>query len=113
MTSQQQGRDAACYFATRVSRLGATQNTIPNMRVVRTILFHLLSTFRGWFLFVCRLLSGVSLLGLFLAPFVGIDSVWARVALLVSAVGFTALSWYYDVLMLKLKPDNVDLTLLQ
>lgn len=29
------------------------------------------------------------------------------------AVGFGALAWYYDVLLLKLKPDDLDMALSQ
>jgi len=36
-----------------------------------------------------------------------------KLTFLVFAVGFGALAWYYDMLILKLKPDNVDLVLFQ
>ncbi|MBB2918351.1 hypothetical protein [Cupriavidus alkaliphilus] len=84
------------------------------MRAIKTILFHLLRTFRGLFLLACKLLSGVFLLGFGIALFSGDRlGLGSKISLLALAVGFGALAWYYDMLMLKLKPDNVELTLFQ
>ncbi len=84
------------------------------MRALKTILFHLLRTFRGLFLLGCKLLSGLSLLGFIFTLFGG-DRVGLglKVTLLAFSVGFGALAWYYDMLILKFKPDNVELTLFQ
>lgn len=84
------------------------------MRALKTILFHLLRTFRGLFLLACKLLSGVFLLG-FGMLLLGGDrfGLGSKISMLALAVGFGALAWYYDMLILKLKPDNVELTLFQ
>jgi len=84
------------------------------MRAIKTLFFHLLRTFRGLFLLVCKLLSGLFLLGFIVTLFAGDRiTIGNQILILVFAVGFGALAWYYDMLILKLKPDNVDLTLYQ
>ncbi|PLP97912.1 hypothetical protein CYJ10_24225 [Cupriavidus pauculus] len=84
------------------------------MRAIKAVLFHLLMTFRGLFLTACQLLSGLFLLFFIVTLFLGSSfDVWTQMSVLAVAVGFGALGWYYDVLLLKLKPDNVDLTLFQ
>ncbi|MCA7083373.1 hypothetical protein K7G19_07140 [Cupriavidus sp. DB3] len=84
------------------------------MRAIKTVLFHLLRTFRGLFLFGCKLLSGLFLLGFIVTLFAG-DRIGLgqKLTILAFSVGFGALAWYYDMLILRLKPDNVELTLFQ
>lgn len=84
------------------------------MRAIKTILFHILRTFRGLFLLGSKLLSGICLLAFGMTLFAGDRAtIGMKLTTLVFAVGFGALAWYYDMLILKLKPDNVDLTLFQ
>ncbi|MFP3709735.1 hypothetical protein SB783_37610 [Paraburkholderia sp. SIMBA_009] len=83
------------------------------MRVLMTVLFHILYTLRGLFRIVCRLLSGLFLFG-FLGTLVfgGGRVGWSpKLTMLAFGVGFGALAWYYDVLLLKLAPENVNLVL--
>ncbi|MDF3933757.1 hypothetical protein [Pseudomonas citronellolis] len=86
------------------------------MRVIKTVLFHLLYTFRGLVLLICKLLSGLFLFG-FLFGLFGVFSregmVGMTLTTLAFCVGFGALAFYYDVLLLKLKPEGIDLTLIQ
>jgi hypothetical protein len=93
-----------------------TFNKTIKMRALKTILFHLLRTFRGIVLLGCKILSGVFLIGFILMLLIGSGHQGAfgmKLTFLVFAVGFGALAWYYDMLILKLKPDNVDLVLFQ
>lgn len=83
------------------------------MRALKTVLFHLLYTFRGLFRLACRLLGGIFLLFFGASLFVEQIHLGQSLFFLALAVGFGALAWYYDVLLLKLKPENVDLVLLQ
>ena len=86
------------------------------MRALKTILFHLLRTFRGIVLLGCKVLSGLFLIGFILLLFIGAGhsgTFGMKITFPVFAVGFGALAWYYDMLMLKVKPDNVDLALFQ
>lgn len=83
------------------------------MRVLMTVLFHVLYTFRGLVRVVCKLLSGLFLFGFLGTLVFGTGKVgWSpKLTMFALGVGFGALSWYYDVLLFKLKPDNIDLVL--
>jgi hypothetical protein len=86
------------------------------LRQNQTILFHLLRTFRGIVLLGCKVLSGLFLIGFILLLFVGAGhpgTFGMKITFLVFVVGFGALAWYNDMLILKVKPDNGDLALFQ
>lgn len=83
------------------------------MRALKTVCFHLLNTFRGLFRLACKILGGLFIL-IFLVSFFADQLTFGQgVFALAMGVGFGALAWYYDVLLLKLKPENVDLILMQ
>lgn len=83
------------------------------MRVLKTILFHFLYTFRGLVLLVLRFLSGLSLFAFAGTALFGAGVVpWSdKLKMLAFGLGIGALSWYYDALLLKLAPEGVELTL--
>ncbi|MGP3789445.1 hypothetical protein [Pseudomonas sp. B392_1p] len=83
------------------------------MRALKTVFFHLLYTFRGLFRLACKILGGLSLLGFVFSLFWDHFTTGQSVFALALSVSLGALAWYYDVLLLKLKPDNVDLILMQ
>lgn len=83
------------------------------MRALKTACFHLLYTFRGLFRLACRILGGFFLLGFVFSLFWDHFTTGQSITALVMSVGFGALAWYYDVLLLKLKPEGVDLSLVQ
>jgi hypothetical protein len=83
------------------------------MRVLKTLLFHILYTFRGLVLLVCRIFTGLFLFGFVMTLIVGGGRVgWSeKLTLFALGVGFGALSWYYDALLLKLAPEGSNLVL--
>ena len=84
------------------------------MRALKTILFHVLYTFRGLVLIICKLFSGLFLVGFLLFFFMGTGLPIAyKLVMLLLSVGFGMLAWYYDVLLLKLQPENIDLILMK
>lgn len=90
------------------------------MQVLRTVSFHVLMLFRGIFRFASKLLGGF-----FLCSFLAIvimhlsdikmmpikHEIALAILSLLFALGFSMLGWYYDVLVLRLKPNNAELTL--
>jgi len=78
-------------------------------RMIKRASFELLYMFRGPF---------TSLFGFFRMYFIGtfIASIifgvpfFISILILVVAVIFSLISWYYDILLIKLQPDNMDLT---
>lgn len=83
------------------------------MRVLKTVLFHILYTFRGLVLVLCRLLSGLFLFGFLGTLIFGGGRVgWSpKLTMLAFGIGFGALSWYYDRLVIYLAPENSNLVL--
>lgn len=86
------------------------------MRFLKTVLFHILYTFRG----LALRIIGFTALAAFLVTFASLlgyagqkESYWLWLSggSLVAGLVFRALAWYYDALVLKLAPDNVRLTL--
>lgn len=98
------------------SALAFINDTEVAMRAIKTVLFHLLYTFRGLVRLVCKLLSGLFLFGFIFGLFAIANRdgmVGGTLSMLAFCVGFGALAFYYDVLLLKLKPEGIDLVLLQ
>jgi len=84
------------------------------MRAIKTILFHLLRTFRGLVLTCFKFLGGIFIFGFIAMLIFGSEMRFMpKLMSFTFGVGFSVLAWYYDVLLLKLKPDNVDFVLLQ
>jgi len=78
---------------------------------IKMMLFQFLYMFRGFFRFCLKGLSiyvtATGLLGMLIGfPFL--------ISLLIFTTGLilSVVVWYYDVFLLKLQPDNMDLTLL-
>ena len=85
------------------------------MRLLKTILFHILMTFRSIFLGSFQLLSKFFIFAFVLMLLMGGQKIplMMKVLSFSLGVGFAALSWYYDLLVLKLQPENIDLSLFQ
>lgn len=83
------------------------------MRILKTILFHFLMPLRRLMLFICKLLAGLFIFsGLMMLVFLGKQmNIMAVIFTLVLGIGFSALSWYYDKLLLWLQPEGTDLIL--
>lgn len=83
------------------------------MRILKTIIFHLLMVFRKPILLLCKILSGMFILGFLLSIFVEEFPFMMKFMWLSFGVGFSVISWYYDSLILLLKPDEVELLLMR
>lgn len=84
------------------------------MRTLKTILFHILYTFRPLILICFKLMAGLLFLFVFLLEMTFSKDIIPLATLaswFVLGVGFSALAWYYDVLILKLQPSNTELFL--
>lgn len=78
------------------------------MKAVKTIFFHLLSPFRGFIKLVCKVLSVLLILSALSGLFLYDDPHWVHISLSVVMAGaFSAISWYFDSLLLWLSPDDV------
>lgn len=82
------------------------------MRTLKVILAHFLCAFRGFALLLCRVFSAVSLMTFAwcLMAWEQIP-VWPVLLSLALAIGFAALNWYYDMLIIKLRPKSMRLML--
>lgn len=86
------------------------------MAIIKTLLFHVLLSFRGLILGVSKLLS-FAFLGSFLAVifFNDLAAVPAASKAMMACAGilFTAIYWFYDYLIFYLKPKMLDMMLLK
>jgi hypothetical protein len=83
-------------------------------RAAKLILFHILLTFRGIILRVSKLLSIASLCGLFLVMNISELNhipMSAKLLLLTGGIIFTSICWFYDYLILYLKPKRLNIWL--
>ena len=83
------------------------------MRALKTIFFHLLMPFRRVVLFLCKIGAVLFILGgLMMFLFSGKHMpIMAPICTLVLGIGCSALSWYYDKLLLWLQPEGTNLQL--
>ena len=87
------------------------------MRILKAIVFHFLMTFRGIIKLIFKILKWISLLGFFGFLLIG----WSHEKdiayfLILGTYGLMSLvfilaDWHYDTLILKLKPNNIELIL--
>jgi len=84
---------------------------------LKSICFHILSSFRGLIILLTRLFQGIALI--FAAVMVVVNLIqdkankhwWMVFLWLAFFVLASIFTHYYDVLILKLKPDDLDITL--
>jgi hypothetical protein len=84
---------------------------------LKIILFHLLYTFRGIIRFILKMLAGIGLMGLIVLGAISLSGERLP-AILYWTAGFwfvapNLLLWTCDVILLKLKPDDIELFLAQ
>lgn len=78
------------------------------MKAVKTIFFHLLSPFRGLIKLICKVLSVLLIFSALSGFFMLNDPHWMHISFSVVMAGaFSAISWYFDSLLLWLSPDDV------
>ncbi len=103
-----------CKRITQIHKISRSFNTpngvILKLRLIKTVLFHILMTFRGLFKFSCKLFGGIFIVS-FLASITSGLPIIAKISCFTFGIGFSALGWYYDLLLLKLKPVNIELYL--
>lgn len=84
------------------------------MRLVKTIIFHLLLTFRGIIRFSSRLLALISFIGFALILWT-MDyhdaSMAVRITILMFGVIFMLINWLYDYLIFYFKPEDFEIML--
>ncbi|MEW5688181.1 MAG: hypothetical protein AB1942_24955 [Pseudomonadota bacterium] len=82
------------------------------MRLIKTLLFHILMTFRGLIVGACRILSGLLLFAFLFLLLGGKGVPWdVKAWTLGFAVALGALAFWYDRLLLWLAPEGATLWL--
>jgi hypothetical protein len=82
------------------------------MRVLKTILFHILMTFRRPVLWVLRVFGGLLVIGSIIMMFAAKEIGWLeKIMMLALGIGFGAAAFYYDQLILKLQPEGANIVL--
>lgn len=81
------------------------------MHIIKTLVFHLLMTFRGLVLFTSKILSIIFLTGfcalIFIQEFNAV-SLAPKILALVFGILFTMINWFYDYLLIYLKPKILE-----
>jgi hypothetical protein len=80
-------------------------------RITKRVSFELLYMFRGLFTSLFNFLR-MYFMGTFIASIIFGVPFFISVLILGVALIFSLISWYYDILLMKLQPDNMELTLL-
>jgi hypothetical protein len=84
------------------------------MRVLKTILFHILMTFRRPITWLLRVFGGLLVMGGVLLLFAGKQIGWLdKIMVFAFGIGLGAAAFYYDQLILKLQPEGTNLVLFQ
>ena len=82
------------------------------MRVLKTILFHILLTFRRPVLWVLRVLGGLLVIGSIILMFAAKEIGWLdKIIMFAFGIGLSAAAFCYDQLILKLQPEGANLIL--
>lgn len=87
------------------------------LSALKIILFHILYTFRGIVRFILKILAGIGLLALLVLTAIRLSGEHLAGILYWTAAFWLIVPnlvlWYYDVILLKLKPDDIELFLMQ
>jgi len=86
------------------------------MVIIKTLLFHILLSFRGLILAVSKFLSFVFLGGFLAATFITDLSavpMTAKVSMASLGILFILLNWFYDYLIFYFKPRMLDIMLIK
>lgn len=87
------------------------------MGALKSICFHILSSFRSLIIIIMKIIKFLSFLGLVFSIFFNlfqekVDRLWwISIIYLLFFILSSVLMHYYDVLVLKLKPKDLDITL--
>lgn len=85
------------------------------MRIIKTIIFHLLLSLRQVVLTISRLMALLFFIGVLLVFFVSdfraVTPVPGKILILTCTVIFTIINWFYDDLIFYFQPDNKNITL--
>lgn len=85
------------------------------MRILKTLIFHLLLTLRGFVLTTSKLLALLFVIGVLLvffhSDFRRITPVAGKIMILTLSIFFTFINWFYDDLIFYFQPENKDITL--
>jgi hypothetical protein len=82
------------------------------MSVLKSVLFHTLMTFRGLILTLTKLVGFFAVLMFLLSFIFGLTAMLSlKIMLLATAVSMTFLSWWYDRIVLALRPPGFHLIL--
>lgn len=74
---------------------------------MKTMIFHIMRTFRWFIVTASKILSALMVLVLFIAIFSDAPTQTSNLIMaFIFAVLFGSVSWYYDVLLKKLEPQN-------
>jgi hypothetical protein len=84
------------------------------MRVLKTILFHILMTFRRPVLWVLRVFGGLLVISSIFLLFAGKEiGLMPKIMTFVFGIGLGAAAFYYDQLLLKIQPEGANIVLFQ
>lgn len=84
------------------------------LKLLKSIIFYPMLWLRGVLLGICKIISGVFLLGFIVSLFYGKSAPLSmKIILGVLSFIFFILSFWYDTLLLKLNPTDIELTLFQ
>jgi hypothetical protein len=86
------------------------------MRIIKTIIFHILLSLRGLVLTISKLLAFASFGAFAIIIFTNELSaipLAAKIAIAAYSILFTSIYWFYDYLILYLQPEMLDIKLLK
>ncbi len=85
------------------------------MNLIKTLIFHLLLTFRGLILGISKLFSLLFLMSfcliMFITEFRSVTPLAGKIMVLTVGIFSTLINWFYDYLVLYFSPDNIEVRL--